>query len=169
MDTSSTNICHPLFCNPQNTNHPNFSTNNFLQKIYWWLFIIWVPTSTNQIEDQKSYNLFISLMISFDTLKWKSEPRKLSTTFLDLTISINQHTRSIDTTLFEKSMSPYLYIPPHSAHPPCVLRGIIIGMIQQIYHITSMVETYIKTASNLILLQPPPCPRLFGSNPYTHL
>jgi len=31
----------------------------------------------------------------------------LVTFFLDLTISINKHTRSIDTTLFEKSMNPY--------------------------------------------------------------
>ena len=106
MGTLMAHICYPLLCNPRNTNHPTISSNNFLSKMKSKIyiddcFIIWVPTSTNPIEDHKSYNSFISLMNKFGTLKWNAESRKLSTTFLDLTISINLHTRSIDTTLFE--------------------------------------------------------------------
>ena len=84
-------------------------------------------------------------MNTYGTLKWNAEPRSLSTTFLDLTISINHQTSSIDTTPYEKSMNPYLYIPQHSAHPPGVHRGIIAGMIHRIYHLTT-VDTYFKSA-----------------------
>ena len=63
---------------------PTFPQISFYRRYIDDCFIIWVPTSTNPIEDHKSYNSFISLMNKFGTLKWNAESRKLSTTFLDL-------------------------------------------------------------------------------------
>jgi hypothetical protein len=40
-------------------------------------------------------------------------------------------------TFFEKKLNLYLDIPPHSAHTPRVLRGLIIAMISHIYCLTT--------------------------------
>ena len=41
--------------------------------------------------------------------------------FMDMTTSIDND--KLVTTLFKKPMALYLYIPPHSAHPPRVITG----------------------------------------------
>ena len=46
---------------------------------------------------------------------------------MDMTISIREDL--IITSLYEKAMNIYLYIPPHSTHPPGVLTGILSGNI----------------------------------------
>ena len=46
---------------------------------------------------------------------------------MDMTISIREDL--IITSLYEKAMKIYLYIPPHSNHPPGVLTGILSGNI----------------------------------------
>ena len=43
----------------------------------------------------------------------------------------------IDTSLYEKSMNLYLYIFPHSAHPPGVLTGLVSGNIIRIHSLCS--------------------------------
>ena len=44
----------------------------------------------------------------------------------------------LTTTLFEKSLNLYLYIPPHSAHPPGVLTGLVIGNCHRIHTLCSV-------------------------------
>ena len=48
-----------------------------------------------------------------------------------MTISI--HEGWIVTSLYEKAMILYLYISPHSAHPPGVLTGLVSGNILWIH------------------------------------
>jgi hypothetical protein len=56
-------------------------------------------------------------------------------------------TDSIPTTLFEKPLNLYLYLPPNSAHPPGVLMGLIYGMIRCAYLLTSNPVDYRKYLS----------------------
>ena len=51
--------------------------------------------------------------------------------FMDLTISI--HNGKITTSLFEKPLNLHLYIPPHSAHPPGLLPGIVHSTLFRIF------------------------------------
>ena len=54
---------------------------------------------------------------------------------MDMTISIRED--QIVTSLYEKSMNLYLYTPPHSAHPPGVLTGLVSGNILWIHSLCS--------------------------------
>ena len=55
---------------------------------------------------------------------------------MDMTISIN-NSNKIETTMFEKRFSLHLYIPPHSAHPPGLLPGIVYGALFRIFTLCS--------------------------------
>ena len=55
--------------------------------------------------------------------------------YMDMTISIRKD--RIVTSLYEKSMNLYLYIPPYSAHPLGVLTGLVSGNILQIHSLCS--------------------------------
>ena len=63
-------------------------------------------------------------------LEWICSERSEKVDFMDLTISIVNN--GFKTSLFEKPMSLFLYIPPHSAHPPGVLTGHIFGEVLRI-------------------------------------
>ena len=68
-------------------------------------------------------------------LEWIFEERSKTVNFLDMTISIREDW--IITLLYEKSMILYLYILPHSAHPPGVLTGLVSGNILRIHSLCS--------------------------------
>jgi hypothetical protein len=75
-------------------------------------------------------------MDSYGKLEWEFSQRTNRTHFLDLDLQFTPS--GIQTKLFEKGMNLYLYLPPHLAHPPSVLRGLIIGMIKRIFHLTTL-------------------------------
>ena len=50
-----------------------------------------------------------------------------SVNFMDMTITIVDN--DIETKLFEKDMTLYLYLPPHSSHPRGVFTGLICAQI----------------------------------------
>ena len=50
---------------------------------------------------------------------------------MDMTISI--HKDRVITSLYEKTMNLYFYIPPQSTHPPGVLTGLVSGNILRIH------------------------------------
>ena len=74
-------------------------------------------------------------MDNFHGLRWETTPHSHSVDFMDLTISIRDAT--IHTTLYEKALNFYLYIPPQSAHPPGVLNGLIFGNVFRFYTLCS--------------------------------
>lgn len=48
-------------------------------------------------------------------------------------LSLRVEGRKITTDLFKKALNLYLYIPPHSAHPPGILTGLVLGHTYRIY------------------------------------
>ena len=64
-------------------------------------------------------------------LEWIFEERSKKVNYMDMTISI--HEGRIVTSLYEKAMNLYLYIPPHSAHHQGVLTGLVSGNIRRIH------------------------------------
>ena len=89
---------------------------------------------TDPSTDETTWQHFQSRLNDFD-LEWEVSKRQPTVNFMDLTIKLDQ--RRITTTLYEKIQNPYLYIPPHSAHPPGVLTGLIFGNTYRIYKLCS--------------------------------
>eukprot|EP00957_Ditylum_brightwellii_P106467 8121819-Ditylum_brightwellii.AAC.1 len=91
---------------------------------------VWVP-KTNTVREDTEWRAYKTLLNMWFGLEWEIIESNTSADFMGITISIKNG--KIQTTLFEKSLNLYLYIPPHSAHPPRVLNGIIFGKIYQIF------------------------------------
>jgi hypothetical protein len=58
----------------------------------------------------------------------------------------------IHTSIFEKKLNLYLYIPPHSAHAPGVLRGLVTGMTSRIFRLTTSLRDK-RTALRALFLR----------------
>ena len=86
-------------------------------------------------ESYKAFKLFKFHMNRYGSLRWKFNEPSLKTEFLDVTLSIKN--KRIETQLFEKELNLHLYLPPTSAHPPGVLKGLVHGMIFRIYRLCS--------------------------------
>ena len=69
-------------------------------------------------------------------LEWEFSERKLTAVFLDLALEIKDDSRT-KTTLYEKPIALYLFIPSHSAHPPGVLMSHVNGNILRIFRLNS--------------------------------
>ena len=70
----------------------------------------------------------------FHGLEWVfTEPTKSDVIFMDMSLSIEKG--KITSTIYEKKLALYLYIPPHSAHPPGVLTGLIMGNTLRIHQL----------------------------------
>jgi hypothetical protein len=86
--------------------------------------------------------------LPYGQLTWTVTPRQLSIPFLDLRLTILPSGR-VKTSLYEKERNLYLYLPPHSAHPPGLLRGLIIGMIFRILNLTTDLADAHKNITDL--------------------
>jgi len=112
-----------------------FSDNLVLYKRYIDDIIgIWRHDEDNE-EDERKYAAFQTAIRSYEGLEWDFEPLTHSLDYLDIVISIRG--TSIHTTLFDKVFSLHLYIPPHSAHAPGVLTGLVLGQCLRIYTLCS--------------------------------
>ena len=98
---------------------------------------IWAPTVGSTLEHNKErWEAFKADDNNDHGLQWEFTKREMSTTFLDMNVRI-QADGEIKTTLHEKPMALYLFIPPHSAHPPGVLTGHIFGNILRVFRLNS--------------------------------
>jgi len=89
----------------------------------------------DSIEDEHQWSDFVELMNDYHGLEWDFTPRGKKVDFMDLTIRIEGD--RLVTSLYEKPLNLYLYIPPHSAHPPGVLKGLVSGNTLRIYALCS--------------------------------
>jgi hypothetical protein len=85
--------------------------------------------------DDRNWKWLQDDMNNADGLEWEFSKLSKCVDFMDLTISIEN--RRIVTTLFEKPLNLHLYIPPHSAHPPGLLPGIVFGTLFRIFTLCS--------------------------------
>ncbi|KAL7534995.1 hypothetical protein ACHAWF_005020 [Thalassiosira exigua] len=83
----------------------------------------------------------------FGILQWEFDELSSSTTFLDLTISIKNG--AIVTKTHQKAMNRYQYIPPTSAHPSGMMKGIIYGLMRNDYLQNSKESDYMDMAVKL--------------------
>jgi hypothetical protein len=81
---------------------------------------------------------------SYGKLRWTFSERALSVDFLDITLTIDTKSspNRIHTRIYEKPLNLYLYIPPHSAHPPGILRSIITGNISRYFKLSTDYEDF---------------------------
>ena len=89
-------------------------------------------TITDPATDDATWERFQQAMNDDDfEIEWDINARTRRVNFMDLTITLDDNNR-FSTTLFEKALNLHLYIPPHSAHPPGVLNGLVMGMLYRI-------------------------------------
>ena len=86
-------------------------------------------------DSYRAYNKFQEKMNCYGALRWEFVKATTSINFLDVTLTLNNG--RIDMCLFEKELNLYLYLPPTSAHPPGVLKGLVHGMIFRVIRLTS--------------------------------
>ena len=96
------------------------------------IFGIWI-LDDNPIYNEELWTSFKTHMQQWHGLSWEFSSLSRSCTFMDVTISINDN--KLSTTIYEKPQNLYLYIPPSSAHPKGILRGLITGSILRYYRL----------------------------------
>ena len=116
---------------------------------------IWCPHH-NHKQDTLEWDHFKNKMNAFPGLTWEFSERAKTIDFMDMTISINK-SNNIETTLFEKRLNLHLYIPPHSAHPPGLLPGIVYGTLFRIFTLCSDNEDKLQRTKVFLT---PHCPWL---------
>jgi len=82
--------------------------------------------------------------MAFGILDWDVEPPTRDCNFLDLNITIDSG-GDIVTKTYVKAMNLHLYIPPHSAHTPGVLKSLIFGNILRYWLQNTKINTFVST------------------------
>jgi hypothetical protein len=108
------------------------------------IFGIW--TDTNHPQTTHNWSNFKDQLNQYGYLRWNVENLTTTTTFLDLTITIEQN--QLITSTYQKPM--YLYIPPISAHPISCFKGLINGELIRYWYQNSRVEDFTLTTSLFI-------------------
>jgi hypothetical protein len=96
------------------------------------IFGIWLLDECPS-HNEELWTAFKLHMQQWHGLSWEFSPLSRSCTFMDLTITIESN--RLTTTVYEKPQNLYLYIPPTSAHPKSILRGLITGSILRYYRL----------------------------------
>ena len=124
---------------------PKFNNKLLLLKRYIDDMIgIWLCDS-----NPSSWEEFKKETNNFGILTWEFEEPSTSVNFLDLTINIENN--RIRTRTYQKAMNLYQYIPPRSAHPRGMMKGIIYGLMRNYWRQNTRAEDYQEMA--LLLFQ----------------
>jgi hypothetical protein len=88
----------------------------------------------SSVDDLTKWNNF-KQHLTFGKLTWEVQEPTDKVNFLDLWISFPNG--RLQTSIYEKPMNLYLYLPPKSAHSPGVLQGTVIGTIYRYWRLIS--------------------------------
>jgi hypothetical protein len=92
---------------------------------------IWLHHPNPHID--KSNWIQLKRAVTSGCLGWTFTTRSSEVVFMDMTIKIEGP--HIETNLFEKPLSLYLYIPPHSYHAPGVSASTVMGKVLRIHQL----------------------------------
>jgi uncharacterized protein (UPF0335 family) len=104
--------------------------------------------------DRRLWNQFQADLDEFGKLRWEVSQLSETAIFLDLQLTIKNG--RVTYTLYEKPLNLHMYLPPHSAHPPGVLRGLVFGMIYRLHRLNSepdAINDQIRTFFNRLLMR----------------
>jgi uncharacterized protein (DUF779 family) len=101
----------------------------YLKRFIDDLFGIW-KCHPDPNTDAELYQQFIAKLNQCPGLTWIANPLSTCVDFLDITIELREG--RFRTTLYEKDLNLFLYIPPTSSHPPGLLPGIVYGTLFRI-------------------------------------
>ena len=93
------------------------------------IFGIWINNNSGTTFEEFKNDL------NYHNFQWETNHLSTSVIFLDMELIIKSN--ALSTKMYEKMLNLYLYISPHSAHPPGVLSGLVIGNILRIHHLCS--------------------------------
>ena len=109
------------------------------------IFGIWIVNNVNDLQEFEN----MKKDLPFGLLTWKTTSLLTTADFLDLTISINNE-GNITTKTYQKEMNLYLYIPPHSAHPPGMLNSLLIGCLRRYWLQYTNIEDFKQISKQLV-------------------
>jgi hypothetical protein len=109
---------------------------------------LWIHHPDPEI-DRNAFTALQATMNSFGSLEWEFSALCKTINFMDVCLSITP--TGIKSTLYEKPMNLYLYLPSRSAHAPGVLPGLIIGMTKRIYALTTEQPDRVQSLRRLFL------------------
>lgn len=128
----------PPYANLYSAIHEDPIIDSFDEIELWQRFIddglgIWF-LHPNPTENAARWDAFKTRMnTDFGGLQWEFSELSTTIDFMDLTLTIRDS--RIHTTLYEKASNLHLYIPPHSAYPPGVLSGLIMGNVYRFHNL----------------------------------
>lgn len=93
---------------------------------------------------------FLTALNNWGVLRWTTTDRVNSLVFLDLTVSIDPLSNKLYFKSYSKDMNLHLYIPPTSAHPPGMLKGLIYGRVRHFYEQNSNQTNFITSCKALL-------------------
>ena len=106
---------------------PQFATSISLYHHYIDnIFRVWFHHS-NPTEDDAAWRCFESTVNSYGNLTWTFTFHSQWTHFMDLMITVSS--TGFSTSIYEKPLKLYQYVPPHLSHPPGITKGFITGLI----------------------------------------
>ena len=93
-------------------------------------FYIWRShgDSTSAIQEYESFKTELD---HYGLLRWTHTPLSNRTQFLDLTITYESTPHRLTFRTYQKKENLYLYITPHSAHPPGILKSLVYGLLRK--------------------------------------
>ena len=100
-------------------------------------------------EDPLIWDSFLKCLNTWGSLKWTSDGLTNEIIFMDLKITINPFSNRLTYETYQKSMNLYLYIPPNSAHPQGLLRGLIFGRMRAYWHQNTEKKNFVRMAKLL--------------------